>query len=161
MRWVQGLWWLTLALSTASAVPPGDPRAQGTATRSVAEYSALELQVADLVAGGDRAGLEAVLAEDFLAHAPTRAAPLGRRDYIALEIARRPAARIFALSVLERGDLDVVSYLVRLERDVRGRRVADGSYVIDVWRRADHRLLARYAVQPRSVPAPPSGPERH
>jgi hypothetical protein len=125
----------------------------------VVAYSALEVRLADLVARADRAGLEALLAEDFAYLSPGMADPLDRGAYLDAELARPAVAeRIYAFGVLERGELDLVSFLVRLERGEGARRVLETAYVVDAWRRADRRLVSRYRSFPRRAPPPPTAP---
>ena len=146
-----------VTLAPAAAVPAGPPG--GTATRSVVEYSGLEERLAGLLAVGDRAGLEGLAADDFAYLAPGVDDPLSRSEWIERSL-KRPAARaeVYGLSVLERGELDLVSCLVRTERRGGGRQVVETAYVVDVWRRADHRLLGRYSSVPRHAPPPPTRP---
>ena len=143
----------------AAAGPLPAPTTRGTATRAVAAYAALEARIADLVASADRAGLEALLAEDFVYLTPGTTDPLERSAYLAAELARPAVAeRIYALAVVERGELDLVSFLVRLERGASARRVLETAYVVDAWRRADHRLVSRYRSLPTHAPPPPTTP---
>ena len=122
-------------------------------------YSTLEARLADLVARADRPGLEVLIADDFTYLAPGTTDPLDRSAYLAAERARPAAAeRIYALAVVERGELDLVSFLVRLERHEGARRVLETAYVVDAWRRADQRLLSRYRSFPRQAPPPPTAP---
>jgi hypothetical protein len=151
-----GALWLLAA--SAGAIPPAGAPPGGAATRAVVEYSALEGRFLDGIAHRDRAALEALIAEDFAAFTPAVPDPIDRPAFIDAELARGTAARIYALAVLERGDLDLVSYLVRREPGAGGRPAARTDYVVDVWRRADHRLLTRYRSQPRRAPPPPSVP---
>jgi hypothetical protein len=146
-----------LALGPAAAVPPGPPG--GTATRAVVDYSLLEERLAQLVQRGDRAGLEAVAADDFAFLAPGTADGLSRSEWIERSL-RQPVARAeaYAIGVLERGELDLVSGLVRVERRVGGRRVDETAYIVDVWRHADRRLVSRYSSVPCRAPPPPKRP---
>jgi hypothetical protein len=147
---------LVLAAPAAAQPAPG-PATRGTATRAVVAYSALEARLADLVANADRAGLEALVAEDFVYLAPGTTDPLDRAAYLDAELARPAAAgRFYALAVVERGDLDLVSFLVRFERQAGARRTFETAYVVDAWRRADQRLVSRHRSVPRRAPPPPT-----
>ena len=143
----------------ATAQPPRSPATGGTATRAVVAYSALEARLFDLLARADRPGLEALTADDFAYLTPDAADPLDRSAYLDAERARPAVAeRIYALAVVERGELDLVSFLVRLERQEGARRVLETAYVVDAWRRADQRLVSRYRSFPRHAPPPPTAP---
>ncbi len=143
----------------AAAEPPPVSGSGRTATRAVVAYSALEARLADLIARADRPGLEALIAEDFAYLTPGTTDPLDRSAYLDAEITRPAAAeRIYALGVVERGELDLVSFLVRLERHEGTRRVLGTAYVVDAWRRADHRLVSRHRSLPRHAPPPPTTP---
>jgi hypothetical protein len=143
-----------LCATPAGSSPPGVPPGAAV-TRSVAQYQALEAGLADLAVRRDRAGLEALIDGDFAAYVPGGADPSDRAAFVAAELAHPVAVVIYALDVLERGDLDLVSFLAR-PQGVHGS--AGAAYIVDVWRRADHRLVARYRSQPRRAPAPPTGP---
>jgi len=149
---------LVLAAPAAAQPAPG-PAARGTATRAVVAYSALEARLADLVAKADRAGLEALLAEDFVYLAPGTTDPLDRGAYLDAELAGPTAAgRPYALAVVERSDLDLVSFLVRRPHQPGAQHVVETAYVVDAWRRSDGRLVSRHRSVPRRAPAPPTVP---
>jgi hypothetical protein len=148
-----------ILLAVSAAAQPAPARAgAGTATRAVASYAALEARFADLVASADRKGLEALIAEDFAYLAPA-ADPLDRAAYLAAELARPAAAeRIYGLTVVEGGEIDLVSFLVRLRRHEGPRRGLEIAYVVDAWRRADHRLASRHRSIPSHAPPAPDRP---
>ncbi len=146
-----------VTLASAMAIPPGPPG--GTATREVVEYSALEERLARLLATGNRADIEALAADDFAYLAPDVDDPLSRAEWIERSIKRSTEnVEVYGITVLERGEHDFVSCLVRAERHVGGRRIFETAYVVDIWRRADHRLLSRYWSVPSSAPSPPTRP---
>ena len=140
------------------AMPPGGQMPGGMATRAVVEYSALEELLLDGEGRGDRAALEGLLAEEFAYSVPAAPDPIDRQQFVDAAVARREAGTIYALTVLENDTIDVVSYLLRVER-ARATRPANGTaYVVDVWRHADHRLLARFRSIVRRAPPPPTTP---
>ncbi len=142
--------------SCAAALPPGPNPPGGTATRAVVEYAGFEAQLLEGGHRGDPAALEALLAEDFAGFAPANGEPADRAQFIAAAIRRRETGRIHGLAVLERDGLQVVSFLLQLDRAApRGSR-AESVYIVDLWRQ--QRLLARYRSTPRHSPPPPSAP---
>jgi hypothetical protein len=147
-----------LCASGALALPPGQNSPGGIATRAVAGYTALEQKLLDGGRSGDGQALEASLAEDFAGYSPEAPEPLDRQQFIAAAVSKHQSGRIYNLAVLERDGLDVVSYLLQLQRAASRRPAGETVYIVDVWRREDRRLLARYRSMPRHVPPPPSSP---
>ncbi|MGB8326786.1 MAG: nuclear transport factor 2 family protein [Steroidobacteraceae bacterium] len=163
LRWRSAVLVIVTAAVTAAApavaVPPGGPLAGGTMTRGVAQYQELEQRLADALADGNRGAAEALLAEEFAFLAPGPGDPLDRRQYLDSELAHRAAApRVYALNVLGRGEFDVVSGLIRVDRRMAGQQRVTVLYVVDLWRRADHRLVTRHASVPRHAPPAPTAP---
>ena len=145
--------------AVAAAAPSIQTMVAATATRAVADYSGLEQRLESLLEIGGRVELENLLGDDFTYATPDTGDPLDRAQYLDAEMSRRAvAARVYALGVIERGDFDLVSCLVRVHFQVGARRVFETRYVVDLWQRADHRLLSRYQSMPRSPPPPPSHP---
>ncbi|MBS0394354.1 MAG: nuclear transport factor 2 family protein [Proteobacteria bacterium] len=143
----------TALAAVPAAAPPG-----ATATREVVEYTALENRLAAALAAGDRATIAALLEPDFVQFSPESAEPLDREAFLAAGRARRATLVVYRLAVLSRGDTDLVSFL--LQRETPGPAVGRLAFCVDVWRRADHRLLARYRIEPRAgapLPKAPSG----
>jgi hypothetical protein len=136
--------------ATAATAPSGR-----TVTRAVAEYRLLEERLAAFVIRGDRPDLETVVAADFTLLAPALPDPLSRSEWIERAIAEAPLdAAIYELNVIEQGDVDLVSFLVRTARRPAGRRVPAAMYIVDVWERATHRLVRRYAIPLPRAPQP-------
>jgi Domain of unknown function (DUF4440) len=136
------------------AVSPG-----ATATRAVVTYTDLEERLAHLLASGDRASLESFVAEDFALLTPSTDEPLSRTEWFERSRAHSvDAVAVYGLSVLERGGLDLVSCLVRTQSHRDGHRLVRTSYVVDLWRHADGRLLARHESVPQHAPPLPTRP---
>jgi hypothetical protein len=141
---------LAFLASAAAADQPGR-----TVTRAAAAYRVLEERLAAFVIRGSRPDLEAVVAEDFTLLAPALPDPLSRSEWIERAIAEAPLdAAIYELNVIEQGDVDLVSFLVRTARRPAGPRVAAAMYIVDVWERATHRLVRRYAISLPRAPQP-------
>jgi hypothetical protein len=66
--------------------------------------------------------------------------------------------RLYALAVVERGDLDLVSFLALVERGSGHERTRETAFVVDTWRRADQHLASRHLSLPRHAPPPPVKP---
>jgi hypothetical protein len=150
--------------AAASAAPEGDanpahgpPRVgAATATRAVAAAEDRERRLAERLAAGDRSGVAALLADEFAFVAPG-ADPVEREAWLAGALGQ-PAGRRGPLDVLERSDVDLVSFLARTRPP--GGHGAITVWIVDTWRRADGRLLARHEVRTRDELRLPSGPNR-
>jgi len=156
------------AILLCSAAVPGQdtaPAARGTsagmATRSVAQYTDLEQQLLQALHDHDRAAAQQLLAEDFEARGPEDADAIPGAQWLDRWMQGRPGdSRIQDLGVREFGDVATVSFLQHSQGGVGGAALPAFTYMVDVWRQSDHKLLVRYVSAPaRHAPAE-RGPDR-
>lgn len=113
-----------------------------TMTRFVRVFSELESRLADAMAAGDGAALDALITADFeQREAREPIAPVPRAEWLAGARTRWPAGDLWIeqMAVHDRGDTALVSFLARPEG-------AAPSFVVDAWVRDGDawRLKVRY-----------------
>ncbi len=127
------------------------------ATRSVSRYLGLERGLQDALAERNRAGVIALLADDFVLRTSARADVESVDDWLRREFAAAPTGGLVRdLSVREADDVSIVSFL--LDRGPEGRPATSTWFVVDVWRQSTQRLLARSMTRAAAVPRRPSRP---
>jgi len=153
---------LTAPCLAAAPVPDAPPHAgMGTVTREVARYGELEQRLAAALQAHDESAVHALLDDDFDVTAAGAADSQSADDW--LEVQKMVTLTRFAirtLAVRELGTVDIVSFVL----DVRGpdrakQALPHSSFVVDVWRSADGKLLTRYVSVPRSLPPPSPQPD--
>ena len=151
---------LTLAASAQSRLPPGvdgKPPAATAATRSVAHYLDLERALAAALREHRRDAASQMLAPEFEARTAGSLDAVGATAWLDAQLHLRPTPTVVRdLAVHELGEVDVVSFF--FDRGAVHGAAAATLYVVDVWRRADGRLTARYEVQPTHPVAAPTRP---
>jgi len=145
----------------AQPQPPPDVRgpASGLATRSVSTYLALERELLDALSQRNRAAALRMISEDFAVSSATEMDEISAADWLKQELENpRTSAGVRNLNVREFGDIAIVNFLLDSKHVVNRRSVTSTHYVIDVWRRAPHQLLARYVSVPVGAPPIPTRP---
>lgn len=148
----------------ALAQPPAELRAGmpgGTATRSAAHYADLERGLLQALQDHDQGAAEQALADDFEVREAAASEALARADWLQDWMGGKlKSFRVRELSVHEFGDVAAVAFLLDCSGSIGGARLPRTSYVVDIWRQADAKLLVRYVSQPsKTVPAA-VGPQR-
>ena len=141
------------ALAMPALAQSPDTHPQGTPTRGVVVFSALEKDLGTAVASGDRQGVDKLLADDFEQRdAATPGMPLPRAEWLASHpYAATSAPPLSDMSVHDYGTVAVVSFVT----PAAGASPTPGnSFVVDVWRNeaGNWKLQVRY----RSASAAPS-----
>lgn len=141
-----GFVWAGAAVAQIAAATPG----AGAATRDVAQYLNLERALQDALARHDRAAVLASLAQDFAVRASPNVDNADASAWLQLEFAASTDARLPRdLSVRKVNGLAVVSfYLQEAKPTARPRATA---FVVDLWREADTKLLARISSPARGL----------
>lgn len=115
----------------------------GTLTREVAKYLELEGDLLTAVSRRDRQSVNSLLANDF----SSRSASADSEDanaWLAKALAAaNKGASIRELSVRKVADLDLVSFYLVHQGSTTFRSSAE--FVVDAWRAADGKLMARFA----------------
>jgi len=140
-----------------------------TATRQVTLFTGLERHLLLAVQRKDRAGLEAMLGDDFEIAMPGADALAGE-DWTDSVMAKDFALKFFIVrqvSVAELGDFAIVKF-DRLQQATRNGQNQSGEFfVVDLWKKSGDswRLANRYVAPVRALPltpklqAKPSGKE--
>jgi hypothetical protein len=150
-----GPMWRTAGAQPATAVMRG--AGGGMATRSVSRYLGLERRLQDALAGHDRAGVLALLADEFELRTAAGPETTGADDWLRHEFASpQPEGLVRDLSVREADDLAIVSFL--LDRGRAGRAASSTWFVVDVWRQSTQRLLSRSMARASGAPRRPGRP---
>jgi len=149
------------AAPAQDAAPAARGAGAGMATRSVAQYTDLEQQLLQAQQDRDRTAAQQLLAEDFEVRGPEDADAIPGTQWLDRRMQDRPgSSRIQDLSVREFGDVATVSFLQHSQGGVGGAALPTFTYVVDVWRQSDHKLMLRYISAPmRHAPAE-RGPDR-
>jgi hypothetical protein len=148
--------WMLAALLPAAYAQPG-VRGGGMATRSVSRYLGLERGLQDALAERNRAGVAALLADDFVLRTPASADVESVDDWLRREFAlAHPGGLVRDLSVREADDVAIVSFL--LDRGPEGRPATSTWFVVDVWRQSAQCLLARSMTRAAGAPRRPGRP---
>lgn len=149
---------MTLCAAPAYAqsdMPPGarGPH-MGMATRSVANYLALERSLEESLASGDKDAVTRTLGEGFGAHDAAERDEKAGTEWLEAEL-KSPfkSAGVYNLTVREFADLAVVSFI--LDRRSTQQATHRPQYVVDVWQQSSKQLLSRYATElPPRFPMP-------
>lgn len=147
---------LTLAASAQSRLPPGVNGAgarRATATRSVSQYLDLERALAGALQARRREQVVSMLADDFEMRSAESLDAVGAPEWLTDQMRPGvPAMQVRDLAVREFDEVAVVSFFLDSSGPGGPR---SNLYVIDVWRRAEHKLAIRYLSRPiNGLPAP-------
>src|ERR1700751_1995088 len=129
---------LAVAMSRAAAQEPTKPNLTPkiiTATRQVALFTGLEKQMLQAVQKKDKAGLEAMISDDFEIAMPN-ADPLAGVDWEDSVMAASfvlKSYRIRQMSVADLGDAAVVKYMRTQQATFKGKDKSGDFFVVDLW----------------------------
>jgi hypothetical protein len=140
-----------------------------TATRQVALFTGLERQLLHTVEKKDRAGLEALLTDEFEIAMPD-ADPLAGPDWVDAVMAKEFTLKSFVIrqmSVADLGDAAVVKFNRLQQATYQGKSESGEFFVVDLWKKSGDswKLANRYVSKVGTTPAPtkpgskPSGKE--
>ena len=151
---------LAAPLGAQQAAPPAGGKTRiVTMTRPMAIFSDLENQLVEAAQKKDEAALKALISEDCNLWTPAPPGdPMPSEDWIAGLL--KDPANSFAmhqLAVQSFGDANVVSFVSREGRKVKGKERTTTHFVVDVWTKNGDgwQLAARYL---SAVPAPLPSP---
>lgn len=148
-------------------VKPGLTPTIITATRQVTLFTGLEKQVLQAVQQRDKAGLQAIVSDDFEVVMPNTD-PLAGDDWVDSVLAKNFALKAFSIrqvSVADLGDAAVVKFLREQHATYRGKDESGEFFVVDLWKKSRdgwklaNRYVARVGAAPASRPPRPTGKE--
>jgi len=153
---------LAFAASAQSRLPPGvdgsgAAAAPAMATRSVAAYLDRERALAGALREHRRDDVAHLLAPEFEVRSAESLDAVAAPAWLDAQLhAATMATVVRDLAVRELGDLAIVSFFL----DAKAPRGTSTKtlYVVDVWRRSDVRLVARYESEPAHPLRAPSRP---
>ncbi len=130
-----------------------------TATRQVTIFTALERQILTALKKKDKAGLTAMLAEEFTIEMP-HADPLAGEDWVGSVLAKDFTLKSFVIrqmSVADLGDSAVVKFDRIQQATLKGKSESGEFFVVDLWKKDGNSwtLANRYVVKVSSVPWSP------
>jgi hypothetical protein len=138
-----------------------------TATRQVALFTGLERQMLHAVEKKDKAGLEAMLADEFEIAMPD-ADSLAGPDWVDSVMAHDFTLKSFVIrqmSVADLGDAAVVKFERLQQATYKGRNESGEFFVVDLWKKSGDswKLASRYVSKVGAIPLAlepkPSGKE--
>jgi ketosteroid isomerase-like protein len=133
-----------------------------TATKQVTIFTGMEQQMLQAVQRKDKAGLEAMLADDFTIEMPN-ADPLPGDDWLDSVMAKDYALKSFVvrqMSVADLGDAAVVKFDRIHEATSKGHADSGEFFVVDLWKKSGdswklaNRYVAKVGSQPSILKAP-------
>jgi ketosteroid isomerase-like protein len=150
---------LILIAVGATAQEPVKPKLTPTivtATRQAALFSGLEKQMLQAVQKKDKAGLEALLADDFEIAMPN-SDPLAGEDWEDAVLAGDFNLKSFVvrqLSVADMGDAAVVKFDRIQQATFKGRNESGEFFVVDLWKKSGDswKLVNRYVSKVSTIP---------
>jgi Domain of unknown function (DUF4440) len=153
---------LMVVIACATAQEPVKPNLTPTiitATRQVALFSGLEKQMLQAVQKRDKAGLEAMLADDSEIAMPD-ADPLAGEDWVDSVVAKDFTLKSFGIrqvSVADLGEAAVVKFDRIQQAIYQGKDQSGEFFVIDLWKKSGDtwKLANRYVARVGAVPATP------
>jgi hypothetical protein len=148
---------LAAGAAAQSRLPPGvdaDAPAPAAATRAVAHFLDRERTLAAALREHRRDAAAQMLAPEFEARTAESLDAIAAAAWLDAQLRTRPTATVVRdLAVRELGELAIVSFF--LDRAAARGTATSTLYVVDLWRQADDRLVARYEARPaHAVPAP-------
>ena len=151
---------VSVAASSDDRLPPGvrGPDS-GLAARSVSTYLRLERELLDALKDGNRTAVLQILSDDFVFRSAAEVDETPAADWLKQGLdSPITTAGVRNLNVSEFDDIAVVSFVFDSRRMVQGKSITSTNYVVDVWRRNSHQLLARYLSVPTRTPPIPTRP---
>lgn len=148
-------------------VKPGLTPTIITATRQVTLFTGLEKQMLQAVQKKDKAGLQAMVGDDFEIAMPN-ADPLSGDDWLDSVVAKTFTLRSFSIrqvSVADLGDAAVVKFVREQHATYRGKDESGEFFVVDLWKKSGdgwklaNRYVARVGAAPASKKPRPTGKE--
>lgn len=160
IRFLQMFPWLVAALVAASGQEPVKPKLTPTimtATRQVALFTGLERQLLHTVEKKDRAGLEALLTDEFEIAMPDTD-PLAGPDWVDSVMAKEFTLKSFVIrqmSVADLGDAAVVKFVRLQQAAYRDKGESGEFFVVDLWKKSGDswKLANRYVSKVGAIPA--------
>lgn len=144
-----------------SQAPPA-PAKGATVTLPVAIFSGLENQLVEAAQKKDQAALQRLVREDCNLWTPAPPGdPMPREDWVAALQQDPPRSfRMLQLAVQVFGSTDVVSFVAREGRKVKGKEHTSDHFIVDVWTRQGDgwQLAARYRSTAPAAPRAPAQP---
>ncbi|MES2299813.1 MAG: nuclear transport factor 2 family protein [Pseudomonadota bacterium] len=130
------------------------------ATKSVTKYLGVERALLQALNTRDEKAAAAMLADDFEQKTPIREQAAAGDDWLAEELKKPHAGeRVRDLTVLEEGDIAIVSFMLESPPPKDGKGKAAPSYfVVDIWKQSSGKLVARYMDMPSNAPPFHAGP---
>lgn len=127
-----------------------------TATRQVALFTGLEKQMLHAVQKKDKAGLQALVADDFEISMPD-ADPLAGDDWLDSVMASDFNLKSFVvrqLSVADLGEAAIVKFDRVQQAAYKGRNAGGEFFVVDLWKKNGDswKLANRYVAKAGSIP---------
>src|SRR3954451_1530125 len=140
--------------------PPLHPRIV-TATRLVTMFSGLEKQMLEAVQKKDKAGLQAMLTDEFTIHLPD-SDPMPADDWVQSVMNKDFTLKSFVVRQMDVADLGtaaVVSYDRIQQSASNGQNDGGEFYVVDVWKKDgdNWKVSDRYVTKVGSTPYMPKG----
>ena len=160
---------LSLTVAAQEPVVPTLTPTIVTATKPVTLFTGLEKQILQAVQKKDKAGLEALLTDEFEIAMP-HADALAGEDWLDSVLAGDFTLRTFVISqmsVVDLGDSAVVKYERGQQATLKGKAYDGEFFVVDLWKKSGDtwKLANRYVARIHTAPTParakprPSGKE--
>jgi hypothetical protein len=141
---------------SAQAAPPGRTI---MATKSVAKYLGVERSLLQALATHDEKAADAMLDDNFEQKTPIREEAKLLEVWLADELKKpHEGERVRDLSVLEEGDVAIVSFLLESPPPKTGKAKTPSYFIVDVWQQSSGKLMARYMDMPSNAPPFHAGP---
>ena len=158
--WIQGLVAAAIFCAmTPAAQEPGVPTLTPTivtATKQVTLFTGLEKQILQAVQQKDKAGLEAILTDDFEIAMP-HADVVAGEDWLDSVLAKDFALRTFVISqmsVADLGEYAVVKYERGQQATLKSKAYDGEFFVVDLWKKSGDswKLANRYVARIHTAP---------
>jgi hypothetical protein len=158
-RWIPCLLGGVILSVTVAAQEPVVPTLTPTivtATKQVTLFTGLEKQILQAVQKKDKAGLEALLADDFEIAMPHADAVAGE-DWLDSVLAGDFTLRTFVISqmsVVDLGDSAAVKYERGQQATLKGKAYDGEFFVVDLWKKSGEswKLANRYVARIHTAP---------
>jgi ketosteroid isomerase-like protein len=152
-----------LAAAQEPVKPKRSPRSISTATRQVATFAGLEMQLLQAVVKKDKAALTAMLTDDFALEMPD-ADRIAGEDWVDSVIDKDFVLQKFGVrqtSVIDLGNAAVVKYERLQQATYKGAKDSGEFFVVDLWKKDGDtwRLANRYVSKVSSVVPAQSAPK--
>lgn len=149
-------------VSLAVAQEPVSPKLTPTiitATRQVTLFTGLEKQMLQAVQKKDKAGLQAMLTDEFEIAMPN-ADPLAGEDWVDSVMAKDFSLKSYVIrqmSVADLGDSAVVKFDRIQQATYKGKNESGEFFVVDLWKKSGDtwKLANRYVAKVSAIPVTP------